>query len=158
MTLVDVLPNLIFITSENPFSDIRNPKYEDLSLQLYLKRDSGASIFLWTFRNFQETIFTEHLWVSVSEYTWECFKIFFLICRLPYLNAEKYWKKIRQQPPVISPSKRSKAAIQLPLFHGTTFLFSRKILINSDMEKIEFKVVVNNTIQYSMARSTNCQK
>ena len=45
-------------------------KGADLSLQLYLKRDSGAGVFLRVLRNFQEHLFKEHLWGTPSADTY----------------------------------------------------------------------------------------
>ena len=38
------------------------------SLQLYPKRDCGTGAFLWIFRNFRKTFFTEHLRVTASAF------------------------------------------------------------------------------------------
>ena len=35
-------------------------------LQLYQKRDSATGVFLWILKQFKNTLFTEHLWISAS--------------------------------------------------------------------------------------------
>ena len=41
-------------------------RLQAVRLQLYLKRDSGTGVFLWIFKIFKNTFFTEHLRTTVS--------------------------------------------------------------------------------------------
>ena len=71
-------------------------KVVGLSLQLFLKRDSSAGVFLWISRNFKNTFFTEHCKESASEHILLLWMLFGLWSRVslkqPSRGTLETWK------------------------------------------------------------------